>query len=61
MKLIYKKAFQKMPSALQLIDKKIFVLFNHTGNYHHHHNHHLSVIELGHLLNRSGLTNPEVS
>ena len=28
--------------------------------YHHHH-HHISVMELGHLLTRSGLTYPEVS
>jgi hypothetical protein len=28
---------------------------------HHHHHHHLSVMELGHLLTRSGLTFPEVS
>ena len=27
---------------------------------HHHHRHHLSVMELGHLLTCSGLTNPEV-
>ena len=29
--------------------------------HHHHHHHHLSVMELGHLLTRSGLTYPEVS
>jgi hypothetical protein len=28
---------------------------------HHHHHHHTSVMELGHLLTRSGLTYPEVS
>jgi hypothetical protein len=28
---------------------------------HHHHHHHISVMELGHLLTRSGLTYPEVS
>ena len=27
---------------------------------HHHHHHHISVMELGHLLTRSGLTYPEV-
>ena len=27
----------------------------------HHHHHHVSVMELGHLLTRSGLTYPEVS
>jgi hypothetical protein len=29
-------------------------------SYHHHH-HHISVMQLGHLLTRSVLTNPEVS
>jgi len=29
--------------------------------HHHHHHHHLSVMQLGHLLTRSGLTYPEVS
>ena len=29
--------------------------------FHHHHHHHISVMELGHLLTRSGLTYPEVS
>ena len=29
--------------------------------HNHHHHHHLSVMELGHLLARSGLTYPEVS
>ena len=28
---------------------------------HHHHHHHISVMQLGHLLTRSGLTYPEVS
>ena len=32
------------------------------GDYHHHHHHHhISVMELGHLLTRSGLTYSEVS
>jgi len=31
------------------------------ANHHHHHHHHISVMELGHLLTRSGLTYPEVS
>ena len=30
-------------------------------HHHHHHHHHISVMELGHLLTRSGLTYPEVS
>jgi len=29
--------------------------------FYHHHHHHLSVMELGHLLTRSGLTYPKVS
>jgi len=29
--------------------------------YHHYHHHHISVMELGHLLTRSGLRYPEVS
>ena len=29
--------------------------------HHHHHHHHQSVMELGHLLTRSGLMYPEVS
>src|SRR5215469_3770522 len=31
------------------------------NEYHYHHHHHTSVMELGHLLTRSGLTYPEVS
>ena len=30
-------------------------------HHHHHHHHHVSVMELGHLLTRSGLTYPGVS
>ena len=30
-------------------------------DHHHHHHHHMSVMELGHLLTRSGLTYLEVS
>ena len=30
-------------------------------HHHHHLHHHVSVMELGHLLARSGLTYPEVS
>ena len=33
---------------------------SHVVNFSHHH-HHVSVMELGHLLARSGLTYPEVS
>ena len=31
------------------------------SHHHHHHHHHISVMELAHLLTRSGLTHPEVS
>ena len=37
----------------------IFYIYHH--HHHHHHHHHISVMELGHLLTRSGLTYPEVS
>ena len=30
-------------------------------HHYHHHHHHISVMQLGHLLTRSGLTYPEVS
>jgi hypothetical protein len=30
-------------------------------HHHHHHHYHLSVMQLGHLLTRSGLTCPEAS
>ena len=33
----------------------------HIHDHDHHHHHHISVMELGHLLTRSGLTYPEVS
>ena len=33
-------------------------IFSHYKNFNHHH---ISVMELGHLLTRSGLTYPEVS
>jgi len=29
-------------------------------HHHHHHHHHITVMEMGHLLTRSGLTYPEV-
>ena len=34
---------------------------NHLHLRHHHHHQHVSVMQLGHLLTRSGLTYPEVS
>jgi hypothetical protein len=43
---------------LHLTTNSMFVIDHH---YHHHHHHHISVMELGHLLTRSGFTYPEVS
>ena len=34
---------------------------HHTDNYHHYHHQHISVMDFGHLLTRSGLMYPEVS
>jgi hypothetical protein len=34
---------------------------NHHHHHHHHHHRHITFMELGHLLTRSGLTYPEVS
>jgi len=34
---------------------------HHHHHHHHHHQHHISFMELGHLLTRSGLTYPKVS
>ena len=34
---------------------------HHHHRHHHHHHHHIFVMELGHLLTRSGLTYSEVS
>jgi hypothetical protein len=47
----------------QLINKNtvLFIWIMWRLWYHHHHHHHLLVMELGHLLTRSGLTYPEVS
>jgi len=47
-------------SSVFLIIRIIFSLITKNFNNHHHH-HHISVMELGHLLTRSGLTYPEVS
>jgi len=45
-----------MSSSFIYIFPRSFFLY-----HHHHHHHHVSVMELGHLLTRSGLTYPEVS
>ena len=37
------------------------LLLHHLISHHHHHHQHISVMQLGHLLTRSGLTYPEVS
>ena len=37
------------------------MLLQNCNCHHHHHHHHISVMELGHLLTRFGLTYPEVS
>ena len=39
----------------------LYKLSHHHQHHHQHHHHHISVMELGHLLTRSGLTYPEVS
>ena len=38
-----------------------FIVVNENGHHHYHHHHHISVMELGHLLTRSGLMHPEVA
>jgi hypothetical protein len=43
---------------------RLATCFDHTGpssGLHPHHHHHISAMQLGHLLTRSGLTLPEVS
>jgi hypothetical protein len=50
----------KMERESRKYDKVIYSV-KHNHHHHHHHHHHLSVMELGHLLTRSGLTYPEVS
>ena len=37
------------------------LIYSNIFEIHHHHHHHISVMELGHLLTRSGLTYAEVS
>ena len=45
----------------QLVFLHSFLIYLFIYHHHHHHHHHISVMELGHLLTRSGLTYPEVS
>ena len=47
--------FYLMPATAWLIQT-----YHHNHHHHHHHHHHVSVMELGHLLTRTGLTHPEV-
>ena len=39
----------------------LFMNYTRYAYFYHHHHHHVSVMELGHLLTRSGLTYPEVA
>jgi len=39
----------------------MYLISSSSSSSHHHHHHYISVMELGHLLTRSGLTYPEVS
>jgi hypothetical protein len=38
-----------------------YYYYYHYHHHHHYYRHHISVMQLGHLLTRSGLTYPEVS
>ena len=49
-----KDIFEMALYAIQQTNARVF-------NHHHHHHNHISVMKLGHLLTRSGLTYPEVS
>ena len=46
-------------NRLRLRHIHVIMFFYH--HHHHHHHHHISVMELGDLFTRSGLTYPEVS
>jgi len=52
-------------SCATLVFKAVLFFHHHHHHHHHHHRHHhhpyISVMELGHLLTRSGLKYPEVS
>ena len=47
--------------ALHHLTGTCFLKTYRFGDFHHHNHHHISSMELGHLLTRSGLTYPEVS
>jgi len=50
--------FTDFRCSVILLHSNVCVWFLKVVNYHHHH---ISFMELGHLLTRSGLTYPEVS
>ena len=45
----------------QVLRLLVYYLISHLTTYLNNHHHHISFMELGHLLTRSGLTYPEVS
>jgi hypothetical protein len=45
----------------KLVSNLFYKLHPLSNAHHHHHYHHLAIMDLGHLLIRSGLTHPEVS
>jgi hypothetical protein len=56
--------FTSWPTKKKLLHHFKLILSSKQFNLHFfvlHHHHHISVMELGHLLTRSGLTYPEVS
>jgi len=53
--------FSQEQSMLPEDDRMIETCRSVLMYHHHHHHHHISVMQLGHLLTRSGLTYPEVS
>ena len=55
------RAALKLSANLYDIAYTIAVVYTKNVKNIHHHHHHIYVMELGHLLTRSGLTYPEVS
>jgi len=49
-----------LPSLHGRLTDLLLCFADNIVHHHHHHHHHISVMELGHLLTRSGLTYPEV-
>jgi hypothetical protein len=58
---------REVTANLSIMNHSVMNIYNFLAlkktSHHHHHDdhHHISVMELGHLLTRSGLTHPEVS